>query len=170
MKKRSVKDAIAEVCHAVGRGRKIEKKIEKDMEEFEKLIENVPPPDPETEDTLRLEEEEKDKTRKIWADEAKQHKLYLTDVKNPGLTFQAPIADTVVIGRKKGEADLVIDYEKSVSGKHCQISERDGKFYVKDLQSANGSLLNGIRLSEEMEIYSGSILTLGRLRVKVQIR
>lgn len=169
MRNKSVKDAIAEVCHAVGRGRKMEKKIEKNMEEFEKLIENPPPPDPETEDTLRLEEE-KDKTRKIWADETKKHILYLTDVKNPGLTFQAPISDTVVIGRRAGESDIVIDYEKSVSARHCQISERNGKFYVKDLQSANGSFLNGIRLSEEMEIYSGSFLTLGRLKIKVQIR
>lgn len=72
--------------------------------------------------------------------------------------------------REAGDASLVIDYEKSLSGRHCQVSERNGKFYVKDLQSSNGTLLNGVRILAEMELCSGSILTLGRLEMKVEIK
>lgn len=120
--------------------------------------------------TFIMSKEEKDETQFIWKGAAKKYTLHLTDVKNPGRTFKAPIEGAVTIGRKAEEADIVIDYEKSVSARHCRISERDGKFYVEDLHSSNGTLINGIPLQEEMELYSESTLTLGRLEIKVQIR
>lgn len=124
----------------------------------------------EDEKTLLLSKEDAEGTRMMWTGAARQYTLHLTDIKNPGRTFKASIGEGVVIGRKAGEADIVIDYEKSVSARHCRIFERNGKFYAKDLQSSNGSLLNGIRLEEETEICSGNLLTLGRLELKIQIR
>lgn len=120
--------------------------------------------------TFIMSKEEKDETRLIWKGTAKEYTLHLTDVKNPGRTFKAPIESAVTIGRKAEKADIVIDYEKSVSAGHCKISVSDGKFYVEDLESANGTLINGIPVREKMELYSESVLTLGRLELKVQIR
>ncbi|MBD5486335.1 MAG: FHA domain-containing protein [Lachnospiraceae bacterium] len=120
--------------------------------------------------TLILPKEEREGTLHIWKGEPKKYMLHLTDVKNPGRTYKAPVEGAVTIGRKAAEADIVIDYEQSVSARHCRISERDGKFYVEDLNSSNGTLVNGIPLTEEMELYSESTLALGRLELKVQIR
>lgn len=132
-------------------------------------VKDIPKRD--TEKTVLVSaQEDGDRTQMIWTGAAKQYTLHLTDMKNPGKTFQAPLGDTVIIGRRAGEANLVIDYEKSISGRHCQISERGGRFYVKDLQSSNGTMLNGTRILSEMELHSGSVLTLGRLEVKVEIR
>lgn len=163
--KKSMKAAIAEVFN---NNSKIGSRQKNSMERLEELIKDAPPP--EEIDTLRIVGQKDNDTHKIWAGNAQGHILYLTDVNNPGKTFQAPISDTVVIGRKANEADIVIDYDRSVSARHLSICERDGRFYAKDLNSSNGSLLNGVRLTEEMEIYSGSMLTLGRLEIKVQIR
>lgn len=124
----------------------------------------------EDEKTLLLPKEDAEGTRMMWTGAARQYTLQLTDIKNPGRIFKAPVGEGVVIGRKAGEADIVIDYEKSVSARHCRIFERNGKFFVEDLQSSNGSLLNGISLKEETEICSGNLLTLGRLELKIQIR
>lgn len=124
----------------------------------------------EDEKTLLLPKEDAEGTRMMWTGAARQYTLQLTDIKNPGRIFKAPVGEGVVIGRKAGEADIVIDYEKSVSARHCRIFERNGKFFVEDLQSSNGSLLNGICLEEETEICSGNLLTLGRLELKIQIR
>lgn len=128
-------------------------------------------------DKTMLMSDDNDKTQLISEDDAvtqlmgaRQYTLYLTDEKNPSRTFQAPIDGVVIIGRNMREATLCIDYDKSISGRHCQISERDGKFYVKDLQSSNGTVLNGERIVMEKEIYSGCVLVLGRLRMKVEIR
>lgn len=139
--------------------------------DFEVLHEEVTPVvRPDTDATLLLNNADDDKTQMIWNTAAKRYMLYLTDIRNPGRTFQTPVNGTVIIGRKAGEASLVIDYDKSVSGKHCQISERNSKFYVKDLQSSNGTLLNGVKILAEMEICSGCTLTLGRLEMKVEVR
>lgn len=164
MNKKTVKDVIAGMWN---RGRGTDKKAKSSMEQLQELLDGDDAP--EKEDTLRVKKNPED-TRRIWTGEPRKHTLYLTDVRNPGQTFQAPITEPVIIGRNADEADIVLDYDRSVSGRHCRICERNGKFYVKDLNSSNGSLLNGIRLMEEMEIYSGSILTLGRLEIKVQIK
>ena len=124
----------------------------------------------EDEKTLLLPKDDAEGTRMMWTGATRQYTLHLTDIKNPGRIFKAPIGEGVVIGRKAGEADIVIDYEKSVSARHCRIFERNRKFYVVDLQSSNGSLLNGIRFEEEREVCSGNLLTLGRLELKIQIR
>lgn len=163
--KKSVKAAIAEMF---GNNSKTGSRQKSSMERLEELIKGAP--SSEEEDTLRLVKKKEDDTHKIWAGGVKEHILYLTDAQNPGKSFQAPISDTVVIGRNSKESDVVIDYDRSVSARHLSICERDGKFYVKDLNSSNGSTMNGVRLTEEMEIYSGSMLTLGRVEVKVQIR
>ena len=164
MNKKTVKDVIAGMwSHGKGSG----KKAKSSMDRLQELLKEDDTS--EQVDTLRIKKNPDD-THRIWTGEARGYTLYLTDLKNPGQTFQIPLENPIIIGRNTNEADLVIDYDRSVSGRHCQICERDGKFYVKDLQSSNGSLLNGIRLSDEMEIYSGSILTLGRLEIKVQIK
>ena len=64
----------------------------------------------------------------------------------------------------------MIDYDKSVSGKHCQIREQNGKFYVRDLNSSNGTKVNDSFVLSDVEIYSGCRLTIGRLVMKVEIR
>lgn len=105
----------------------------------------------------------------IWNQDAK-YQVILTDVNSPAKSFQAPLHQSVIIGRKKGECDIALDYEKSVSGKHCEISVRNGRFYVRDLQSSNGTCLNGNKVLTETEIVSGNILRLGRLEVRFEVR
>lgn len=115
-----------------------------------------------------------DKTQIIEDDDctqimAQEYVLCLSDKMNPEKTFRVPLRETVIIGRRAGEATLVIDYDKSVSGRHCQVRERDGRVFVEDLQSANGTMVDGMRILSETEIVSGSVLTLGRVELKVDI-
>jgi hypothetical protein len=62
-----------------------------------------------------------------------------------------------VLGRE--EVDLVID-DPAVSARHCQIDVMGKEFYVRDLGSRNGTLLNGhpVRYSE---LLPGDELRLG---------
>ncbi len=105
----------------------------------------------------------------IWNDTA-SCQIVLTDINSPMKSFQAPLCQSVVIGRKGGQCDIVLDYEKSVSGRHCQITVRDGKFYICDLQSANGTYVNDSKVLTETEIVSGNIIKLGRLRMRFEVR
>ena len=51
----------------------------------------------------------------------------------------------VVIGRSATDCDFVID-SPELSRSHIRLSERDGILYVEDLGSANGTILNGLKL------------------------
>ncbi len=101
---------------------------------------------------------------------AAAYQVSLTDIHSAGRSYAAPLDRTVVVGRKAESCDIVLDYDKSVSGRHCEISVRDGRFYIKDLQSSNYTYLNGDRVVTEAEIFSGNVIKLGRLEMRVEIK
>lgn len=105
----------------------------------------------------------------IWNDSCR-YQIVLTDINSPVKSFQTPLESFIVVGRKKESCDIALDYEKSVSGKHCEIRVKDGRFFVKDLQSSNGTWLNGSKILTESEIFSGNILKLGRLEMRFEVR
>jgi|TARA_B110000211_G_scaffold77726_1_gene91070 hypothetical protein len=51
----------------------------------------------------------------------------------------------VVIGRSAADSDFVID-SPELSRSHVRLSEKDGILYLEDLGSANGTILNGLKL------------------------
>ncbi|WP_233166376.1 FHA domain-containing protein [Archangium sp. Cb G35] len=65
----------------------------------------------------------------------------------------------VHIGRTT-ENDVVLQ-DAGVSRKHVRISDRLGRFYVQDLGSANGTLVNDAPLSGERELRNGDRISLG---------
>jgi len=52
----------------------------------------------------------------------------------------------LVIGRRES-CDIVLRFP-NVSGTHCQLSLVDGRWFIKDLGSSNGTKLNGSRVTE----------------------
>lgn len=96
--------------------------------------------------------------------------LVLADVHNPLHTYQVPFHKPVLVGRSREECNIALEFEKSVSGRHCEIYERGGRYYVNDLQSSNGTYVNRNRVMGEAEIVPGSILTLGRLEMHFDVK
>ncbi len=66
------------------------------------------------------------------------------------------------IGRT-AENDLVID-DETLSHRHCEIVVSELSVRVRDLESANGTLVEGER-AEEAEFQPGQVLTLGRFEL-----
>lgn len=135
------------------------------LQELERTFE----PDEKTELVHTNIPDDDGRTYMIWNNRNTYH-IILTDLHSMAKTFQVPLEQSVIVGRKQGMCDIVLDYEKSVSGKHCEISVRDGKFYLKDLQSANGTYVNGSKILADTEIFSGNIIKLGRLELKFEVK
>jgi FHA domain len=63
------------------------------------------------------------------------------------------------IGRS-ADADVQID-DRYASGLHARIYSHGGHFYVEDLKSTNGTLLNDASLSGEAELVEGDMIRIG---------
>lgn len=71
------------------------------------------------------------------------------------------------IGRRK-DSGLVIKHDQ-VSRQHCEIFEREGRLYVRDNQSANGTFVNEHR-ADEVALYPGDKLRVGPLTFRVEYK
>ena len=70
-----------------------------------------------------------------------------------------------VIGRDP-ECDRFID-DPAASRRHCTFTLRQGRIWVEDLGSLNGTFLNGMRLHSAQPLAAGDRLNLGRLPFRV---
>jgi DNA-binding NtrC family response regulator len=70
----------------------------------------------------------------------------------------------VVVGAD-GAADVVLS-DPAVSGRHCSIAPGEDGFVVRDLGSRNGTLLDGVALSEA-RVPVGAVLRLGTTMVQL---
>ena len=63
------------------------------------------------------------------------------------------------IGRS-AEADVRIE-DRYASGLHARIFSRDGRTYIEDMSSTNGTQLNDATLSGEAELIDGDVVKIG---------
>jgi len=71
----------------------------------------------------------------------------------------------ITIGREK-DNDIHIN-NLAVSRHHAEISNDGGKFFIRDLKSANGVFLNGSRI-EYAEINAGDVLIIGKYALRIE--
>jgi hypothetical protein len=72
------------------------------------------------------------------------------------------------IGRS-GDADVRID-DRYASGLHARIYSRGGRFYVEDMNSTNGTLLNDATLHDEAELEEGDLVRIGDTEFRFELR
>jgi anti-anti-sigma factor len=82
---------------------------------------------------------------------------------------QYPIpSEGAIIGRRS-DSDILID-DPSVSRRHAQILYRDGRYYLVDLGSSNGTTLNGRPVTRPAPLAEGDVLQLGGTRLTFTLR
>lgn len=101
--------------------------------------------------------------------EIRKIKITLTDVNMPSRRYTAHMSKRIVIGRAASKADICIDYDPFISGAHCAIEMRNGRFFLIDLQSSNKTYMNNKQVLSEVEISSGCIIQMGRVSMRVEM-
>lgn len=77
-----------------------------------------------------------------------------------GEPFRFPVDKPVIaIGRSKRN-DLVLA-DQWLSRHHAEIRHENGTFFIQDLDSRNGTLVNGVRIDSKVALRNGDIVTLG---------
>jgi serine phosphatase RsbU (regulator of sigma subunit)/pSer/pThr/pTyr-binding forkhead associated (FHA) protein len=65
----------------------------------------------------------------------------------------------VTLGRSKRN-DLVLA-DQWLSRNHAEIREENAAYYIHDLESRNGTLVNGVMIAEKTQLRDGDVVTLG---------
>ena len=71
------------------------------------------------------------------------------------------------VGRSK-ESDVQID-DRYASSLHARVFSREGRFYVEDMNSTNGTLLNDATLKGEAELLDGDVLRIGDTVFRLEV-
>jgi pSer/pThr/pTyr-binding forkhead associated (FHA) protein len=80
------------------------------------------------------------------------------------VTFRLPSGSVKTLGRSTA-AEFVLD-APLVSRLHCQLSATDEAIQVKDLDSTNGTFVNGKRITSTT-ILGGDVLKVGRVDLRI---
>lgn len=80
------------------------------------------------------------------------------------VTFRLPAGSIKTLGRSTG-AEFIVD-AALVSRLHCQLSATGDSLHVKDLDSTNGTFVNGKRI-RTAQLHDGDRLGVGRVELIV---
>lgn len=73
----------------------------------------------------------------------------------------------MVVGRGR-QADLVVS-EPTISRAHAALVHREGQWFVEDLESTNGTVVNGSR-RKQAPLRDGDEIQMGRLILRVYLK
>ena len=95
--------------------------------------------------------------------------LRLQDVDHPERVFQYPVAGNVFIGRIAETNQIVLDYDRSVSGRQCRVYAKGDRIFVENLSNVNITQVNGVKVEQDIQIHSSDILKMGHVQMRVQL-
>ncbi len=85
-----------------------------------------------------------------------------------GMKFSFELKQSFTIGRKKEECDMQItDDDRYISGKHLRFIKGEDGVYVEDLETKNGTAVNGKRIRAKTRVRSGDIIRIGRSKFEI---
>ena len=95
---------------------------------------------------------------------------YLVVERSPSLETDAEIhvgSAPVTIGRGE-QNDLVLDGDEFASGRHARIEARGDGLWVQDIDSTNGTFVNGERVIGAERMSPGDVLRVGETDLRVE--
>jgi len=93
--------------------------------------------------------------------------VVVSETENPAVGTRYPLLPITGIGRSSTNT-IILD-DGYVSGQHCLITRRGELWQAEDLGSRNGTLLNGVALTETAVIAPGDVITVGNIQLKLEL-
>jgi len=119
--------------------------------------------------TSILEESLNEKTEVLGSvSNSKNYEVTINDCLKNLTIYKGFLSKELVIGRNSKISDVTIKEDVSISQQHFKIYEKEGKIFIVDLNSANGTFINGVVLKGEISIESNSIIKVGRTKLKIE--
>lgn len=94
--------------------------------------------------------------------------MYLLEVLSGPLDGKTwPFESEITIGRDDSLANACITIDRYISRKHARLWENEGRLYLADLASRNGTKVNGRPLEGDALLQEGAPFTVGRTLLRV---
>lgn len=91
--------------------------------------------------------------------------LRVIDGPDEGNRLPLPPGEPQLLGRSSEALPLT---DRAISRRHAELTPDQGRWYVRDLDSASGTMLNGARLTSRSALAVGDELRCGRTRLLVE--
>lgn len=95
--------------------------------------------------------------------------IILADTEHAEKSYKVALNRQIIIGRNSDKCQVIIDYDPWVSSRHCEIYAMGGKLLLRDLQSSNGTFMNGTRIFSDVELTQGCIIMVGHTKLQLTI-
>lgn len=82
----------------------------------------------------------------------------------PGKRFELDKTEGIFIGRD-ASADVSLN-DQNVSRRHAEVYKQEGKFYLRDNNSTNGTFINGTRIKEPVVLTKEDLVQVGNTVLK----
>ena len=105
----------------------------------------------------------------VFAEAPASADAYLVALRGGGLERDArfDLIGGLSIGRSK-DSDVRIE-DRYASSLHARVFSREGRYFVEDMESTNGTLLNGAALSGEAELIDGDTIQIGDTEFRLEV-
>lgn len=90
-------------------------------------------------------------------------------VNSPGEAQTVTLDDQIRIGRNSSEADVTLPHDPEISGAHCTLIRRDSGVLIRDLDSTNGTRVNGVPIQGEHPVEDNDVIGIGRSELRLCI-
>lgn len=108
-------------------------------------------------------------TRAVLDDRRRHHgriRATRTGEDGDGQQLVFPLSPVTSIGRAMSNS-IVLD-DDYVSAEHALLILRGQQWWLEDLDSRNGTLLNGVRLTETTVVGPGDVIVIGNMQLRVE--
>lgn len=82
-------------------------------------------------------------------------------------TAYVNICGSIIIGRDADSGVYTISGDKMISKRHCELFVNSGKLYLRDLNSANHTYLNGKQVMDPVACKSTDVIKIGNTKLEI---
>jgi len=86
--------------------------------------------------------------------------------KTPRVGERLSLRATNAIGRDAGN-DIAIP-DEAASARHAVLEQRDEEWWIEDLGSTNGTLVNGVKIEKRERVRFGDEIAIGRVALRLE--
>jgi len=93
-------------------------------------------------------------------------KIITTGKNQEDQAFEVKLVDRITIGREKAGNELCLK-DQEISRRHCEITRQDELVFIFDLESRNGTFVNGVPIAGRHRLENGDLVQIGRTELRI---